>query len=460
MYAFCIMFSDVHDYVDEHREHGLTYRDVYIGSPALADDLTLLSCTKHGLDIMMKKVDLYSKIWKLSFSSTKTKCMVFGESKMRNNVNKVSRQFILGDSIIEEVDHYVHVGIELCSYMSSKHRITNMCKRGTQILAGLTAIGVKTNNVIPTISLSLWRKIGITSMLHGSETWWNLTKSDIYVLEKTQCSILKAIQNFSLRTHNAIVRSVIGQQSIQCYVEQYQLRFFSQLTGLGPNYLAFNVFFNRLFDWVFCHSKQTGYIPSVYNVFVKYGLQDYFYNYINGVGLPEKRCWKSLIKGNVKVYEEQQIIDILHNKHDVPRYLRIYKGEIHLFYAIMKRHKMYKAKLLSMIKLITIPINYEVKTCVSCGQIYTDIVDHCIAECNVDMQTRNDLWDIILDVLDVRSGVELFNKQDSDIIDILLGKAWQNLSDRAELELFYTSISTVIINFIPNICKNLPWYRM
>ena len=100
------------------------------------------------------------------------------------------------------------------------------------------------------------------------------------------------------------------------------------------------------------------------------------------------------------------------------------------------------------------------KTGVSCGQIYTDIVDHCIAECNVDMQTRNDLWDIILDVLDVRSGVELFNKQDSDIIDILLGKAWQNLSDCAELELFYTSISTVIINFIPNICKNLPWYRM
>ena len=94
MYAFCIMFYDVHTYVDPNHLYGLTYKDVYIGSPALADDLTLLSCTKQGLDIMMHNVTLYSQIWKLNFSPNKTKCMVFGEGPRVNNVNKGKRQFL------------------------------------------------------------------------------------------------------------------------------------------------------------------------------------------------------------------------------------------------------------------------------------------------------------------------------------------------------------------------------
>ena len=108
-----------------------------------------------------------------------------------------------------------------------------MCNRGNRILAGLTAIGVKTNNVIPTISLSLWCKIGIPSMLYGAETWLNLTKTELYRLEKTQCVILKAIQNLSLRTHNDIVRSLIGQNNIQCYLDQCKLRFLCQLIHLN-----------------------------------------------------------------------------------------------------------------------------------------------------------------------------------------------------------------------------------
>ena len=100
--------------------------------------------------------------------------MVFGESQRRNIVNKNKRQFALGAINIEEVDHFVHIGIELCSFMSAKQRTINMCKRGNKILAGLTAIGVRTNNLMPTIYLCLWRRVGIPSMLHGAETWWNI----------------------------------------------------------------------------------------------------------------------------------------------------------------------------------------------------------------------------------------------------------------------------------------------
>jgi hypothetical protein len=61
--------------------------------------------------------------------------MVFGESHRKHVVNKCKRRFVLGNTVIEEVDHYMHVGIELCSYSSSKQRTSNMCNRGNKVLA-------------------------------------------------------------------------------------------------------------------------------------------------------------------------------------------------------------------------------------------------------------------------------------------------------------------------------------
>ncbi len=459
MYAFCMFFSDVHTYVDTNQMYGLMYKDIYIGSPALADDLALLSNTKHGLDMMMYNAMLYAKKWRITFSPTKTKCMVFGESKRKNSLNKCKRTFTLGAINIEEVDHYMHVRIELCSYMSSKDRTVTMCNRGNKILAGLTVIGVRTNNVIPTISLSLWRKLGLTSMLHGAETWCNISQTEITMLERTQCTILKAIQNFSLRTHNYVVRSVIGQCSILCCIDKAKLRFIKQLTTLNNDDLARNVFAQRLTDW-FLNRVKIGFMPELYSICVKYELCEFLFDILCGRSLPDKIDWKSIINNHVKSYESIAVLDNLIQKNDVHRFLRIYNGDKHVFYNIMKRHKNSKKHLMAMIKLLTIPI-YEIELkCLSCGNNYDDIVKHSIADCTTYMNVRNELWDTIFDVLDVYSSVDLFNKTDDDIIDIFLGKKWIKLKSQTQIDNFYVSICPNFVKFIPNICQNISWYKM
>ena len=90
---FCFFFQDVHDFIDKYKSHGLTYGDVYVGTPALADDIMLLSSTKSGLDAMMSRALLYSQLWRITFNPNKCKCMVFGESKVTNVKNKSNRIF-------------------------------------------------------------------------------------------------------------------------------------------------------------------------------------------------------------------------------------------------------------------------------------------------------------------------------------------------------------------------------
>ena len=100
---------------------------------------------------------------------SKCKCIVFGESKHKHFDNKQKRTFLLGENTIEEVEYYNHVGIELSYDMKTHHRTEAMCNRGVKIFGGLTSVGVKNNDLLPKVSLSLWNKIGLSSMLHGCE---------------------------------------------------------------------------------------------------------------------------------------------------------------------------------------------------------------------------------------------------------------------------------------------------
>ena len=70
------------------------------------------------------------------------------------------------------------------------------------------------------------------------------------MLEKTQCTVLKCIQNFPKRTHNNIVRSIIGQRSILACIDKNKLRFLHQLSELNPGDLAYDIFIHRLYEWV------------------------------------------------------------------------------------------------------------------------------------------------------------------------------------------------------------------
>ena len=78
-----------------------------------------------------------------------------------------------------------------------------------------------------------------------------------------------------------------------------------------------------------------------------------------------------------------------------------------------------------MLKLLTIP-SLQIDQCKYSSQPVTDIVLHCIAECSSLTAERDHVWDIIIDKLNIDDGIDLFNKSDDDIIDIFLGKSWEN----------------------------------
>ena len=461
MYMFCIYFNDIHRFVDETQQLGLKYNEVYIGSPAFADDILLLSNSKSKLDSMMQNVLSYSSMWKLNFSRTKSKCMVFGETKNENIRNMKNRLFHFGDTVLEEVSTYTPVGISLCSYMSSVERTKHMCNKAWKLMAQMTQIGVRDSGFLPTVSLSLWRKLVLPSILHGCELWFNLTKTEIAMLEKTQCKILKLIQGFPKRTHNEVVRGMIGQNSILSCINERKMSFLQRLVVQNVNELSKIVFVTQLYNCLLGTIKntQSGYTAEIIEITKIYNVHTYLMRYATGGMFPNKKTWKCIVKEHIAEQDFTSNIDRLLKKNDVKRYVRIYNGQHHLFYDIMTRYPQCKKELMAMVKVFVIPETYQtIAHCRMCMKRYEDPVQHAIVECTAQNVYRDILWDKIIGFLDVTSSVNLFNRDDDDFVDILFGKQWDELETHQQ-HLFYCNIAGAIQPLVKTVPKNVNWFR-
>ena len=80
----------INDLIEElnNTKVGVCINGVYFGSPMFADDLTMLSRMKSGLDRMLECTWEYSIKWRFKFNSSKSIILTFGENNRERGVNQ------------------------------------------------------------------------------------------------------------------------------------------------------------------------------------------------------------------------------------------------------------------------------------------------------------------------------------------------------------------------------------
>ena len=99
--------------------------------------------------------------------------------------------------------------------------------------------------------------------------------------------------------------------------------------------------------------------------------------------------------------------------------------------------------------MISIPHQCGVVICIVCTKPFTDYVEHIFSRCAGVINSRNDLWDDILNVFGVEISAQLFQKEDKEVIRIMLGKRWDRLSTKQN-ELFLCHVAQWIHNILNN----------
>jgi hypothetical protein len=465
MLNLCIFMSDFHEFVDERSQYGIYCNGVYLGSPSFADDIMLMSPTKHGLEHMMNRAWDYSQKWRFTFSPTKSKCMVFGESKTRNSRNSRQRQFSLGDHTLEEVSHYNHLGVTLCSYDSSAQRTKDACTKGTRQLASLYAGGARSNGLYPHVCLFLWNRVCLPSMLHGCELWNNMTQREIEELERTQSRTLRSVQNLPPRTHSIVTRGLLGQMSIASQVKMKKLTFLLMLIATDSSYRVKAIFLGRLYESI-NNTSMKGFIPDVIQILDNVSLKAELISYMHGGRFPTKHQWKQMVTSGIQRLDYTASVNRL--RHNDVRYSRQMDPDRHLqihpLYNVIRRSSSIQTNksLLWLTRMIALPdTSYQEAVCKLCRKCYTDIVVHIITECPELYNERNSLWDFILDELDVELSVRISCLSDESFTDIVCGLPWSrfNITMSTEaMDKLYSGISRILQEqFQHGFAKNYTW---
>ena len=468
MLNLCIFMHDIHQHVDAYYDLGLYCGDLYVGSVAYADDIMLMSSCKGNLDQMMYNAWDYSRKWRFSFSPSKSKCMVFGESERTNIHNRTTRQFHVGEQLIQEVTHYDHLGVMLCSYDSSVERTNAACTKGARTMASLSPCGLVHTRLYPFTSAFIWNRICIPAMLHGCELWHSLRKYEMDMLERTQCRALRGIQGLPPRTHNVITRGLLGELSMDSRMCTMKLMFLFRLAISNPCFLVKRIFLRRLYDHLL-HGSMKGFIPDIARILDLCSLKDYLFVYMCGGQFPSKLEWKQLVKQAVNTLDYEFDRKSLLEKRDCSRYVRCMTmanhGSLHPLYTFTRHSDNVTdaRSMLAVIRCLGLPeAHYDNIPCKLCNKEYADIVRHAVAECPALYEERNTMWDYIIDNLDVQRGVDLACKDDEQFADFLCGAKWTGFENtcQADIELFYFGLVNIFVkHFFKCITSNYEWFR-
>ena len=125
-----------------------------------------------------------------------------------------------------------------------------------------------------------------------------------------------------------------------------------------------------------------------------------------------------------------------------------------------KQHKYLQdiKPILIMVRWLCLPESEMV--CSLCNRTVTDMCKHILMQCPELYNERNIICDKIVDILPVEASVELFEMDDTEITDILMGQKWCRLKydDRTN---FYNSLIPVIVNnFKHGFTTIYPWLNL
>ena len=192
----------------------------YVGAIAYADDLTLLSPSRSGLQSMLSVCESYGKEFFVSFNSSKTNCIVFNK-KFDPNVPKL----FLSNQELDWNDRVNHLGNIITYHCNDISDIS--AKRGTFIAAVNNLLA--NFNTVPLYLLNTLFKNYCCSF-YGCQTW-NLREKYLQNLSTIYNKSIRRIWHLPYNSHTRIVHEISGSLSIDVLLAIRFVNMFSKMAS-------------------------------------------------------------------------------------------------------------------------------------------------------------------------------------------------------------------------------------
>ena len=148
-----------------------------LGCLAYADDLVLMTESKQEMEELLRIATKFGRDFKLNFSARKCQVMEFN--------NNEENQWILGNNILEVVEKYTYLGMEVSKEGIGQERQRKINEGKASRMSGMIINGGNMAMNKYSIGRSLWKGMAVPYCLYGSEIT-NYTETEIMKMEKVQ----------------------------------------------------------------------------------------------------------------------------------------------------------------------------------------------------------------------------------------------------------------------------------
>ena len=280
--------------------NGLCIHNSNLCSPAHADDVTLLTLQKTGLNSMLSDSFLYSVKWRYQYNLPKTVLMIWGTDHYPHI--KVT----FGGKTYLPSDECKHMGtilqpdnkneVEVCQKRISKAK--------NAIFAGLGIGGCNVTTSPTTMSKIYW-SVAVPKMMYGIETT-PLSDRCLELMETAHRQHANLIQNLPDSTPKPSSLSLLGWQSMRSFVAYVKIMFMIRVLCLSSESLYRNFMLMSINIYNGLNGKPERYMTPVGDAmqYVKfYGLTETIENCVRDGDWKQVTSLKSKVRKTISEYE-------------------------------------------------------------------------------------------------------------------------------------------------------------
>ena len=402
--------------------YGARVQSIVIAGPTFADDITVIAVSKMALNQQLGICRRYSRKWRYQYHPNKTTGLAYGNDTHDKTPIK------LGEHTVHTVTHSTHVGVPIYTNKKGESELVaqkaSTCRKTFYMLEGIGKLN-------PMSASKLYRSICLPKLLYGCEVWQPSPES-IEKMEKVHCEIGRKIQWLPDTCARPVCYSHLGWMSVDAYIDVARLMFLWNLISL-PYWTIYNRLTIRAISKarVPHENVHDGPIAVLYDTALKYGLGEWVREMVDTGCIPSKQSWKKSVKQNVRsMYNHRwKMTCQMYSTLNATLLQLPNRADISVWWQLCKRNTSLRKMCSLMINMLTgnHSLNsgrgqYIVHTslCQLCDSFQTESICHMLFQCEGLINTRNELFAKLTDVMPAAMARELQGMVDDNKTTFLL----------------------------------------
>ena len=242
----------------------------------------------------------YSVTWRYEFNHLKSGVVTFGEDKSVHSQLLMEREWLLGETTVNELCEYKNPGV-LKNYIGSfssniEDNIEKTCKKAGMIFFS-DFDRCKTN---PLVYIKFWRQACLPCLLFGTKLF-SLNGSQLGKLERCQQWFLKNVFHVPKFAAGKLLLRLANLNSTESEIDLKKLLVLGRLIGETkmPDVVK-GLFQCRADDFFNSSLTSMGVLPGICDAPCKYDLFHYLQFWHRYLSFPTYTQWKSIVKTKIR----------------------------------------------------------------------------------------------------------------------------------------------------------------